>query len=242
MFVYRWHAHLPIMDNAAWFTYATTGAKETCVRYFSSIRVRGLPSHLAIRCPRCGREADFRFPFSHGALEEIDRRRAENIRLTPFAAIPLAEVERRVATGTIRGVVERDALWGHVIVRFPQEFPLDWKPRPDWRPGTDPPGTGWGMCLCPSCGYRHRCEIRWPDDGYFTLKMRKDIPSTYRENVLWAFTRGHAVALHSYFATNGQNVGEWPAYEDYLSHVPRVFLRAKNRENVMRQLDRLLRG
>ncbi len=196
---------------------------------------RGLPSHLAIRCPRCSREADFQFPFSHRGWEEIDRRYAENLCLKPFSPMTVEEMQRRVASGEIRGRLERDGD-EYIVVRFPQVFPLD------WQPPTETPGTGWGMCICSFCGYFQRHEVRWPDDGYFAFKVRGNVSGSFQENVVWAYTRGHAIALREYIASEGRKTREYPPYEDFLQHIPAIFLRAKNREIIVRRLDRLLHG
>ena len=137
----------------------------------------GLPSCLAVRCPCCHHEADLQFPFVNRMWVEIDRRYAENTRMRPFVPMAMEEVQRRVASGEVRGVLEWDGIQA-VVARFPDVFPLD------WQPPIETPGVAWGMCICSFCGYFQPHAARWPDDGYFTFKIREDASSMFRENIV----------------------------------------------------------
>jgi len=197
--------------------------------------LRNLPSRLAISCPRCRCEAGLQFPYLNCWWAEVDRRFAENLPLRPFTLMSVEEMQQRVASGELHGVIEWDGIHT-VLARFPQIFPLD------WQPPTYQLNTGWGMCICALCGYFQRYEVRWPEDGYYTFKMHEDAHGTFRENVVWAYTRRHAIALHDYLASEGRDARAYPPYEDFLQHIPKVFLRAKNRNIIVRRLDQLLHG
>jgi len=194
----------------------------------------GLPSRLAIRCPRCRHEADLQFPFLNHVWMEVDRRYTENTWMRPFVPMAMEEIQCRVASRGVRGVLEWDGIQT-VVARFPNGFPLD------WQPSIKTLGMGWGTCICSFCGYFQPHAARWPDDGYFTFKIREHASGIFRENIVWAYTRGHAIALRGYIASDGREAKEYPAYEYLLQHVPKVFLRAKNREFIVRRLQDLLR-
>lgn len=122
-------------------------------------------------------------------------------------------------------VIERWGDW-HVVVYFPNIYP--WKA----------PATGgykhddWGSCHCPTCGYKRKHQRRWPNDAYFVCEVEGE--------QLWAWTREHVIALKYFIASKDRNLRNYPGFELFLHHIPTVFLRAKNRNTVVRKLQHLL--
>ncbi|HEX8244821.1 MAG TPA: hypothetical protein VF541_15040 [Longimicrobium sp.] len=154
---------------------------------------------LAIRCPRCGREAAFEPPSY--VLERDDAKAA--------AADPSLE-------GTWHGryyeVLRYPALIGRKeLARFRREI------------------RRVGICRCGACGYLNRHLLEWPAEAFYAVSIRG--------RTLWMYDRGHALRLRAYVAAEDRQ--RVPGAR-WLSRVPKEFLAARNRAELVKKLDRLL--
>jgi hypothetical protein len=166
------------------------------------------PDQCAICCPHCSAEASFEFPFTIcNSWEGI----------------------LKTAQADPDSVIERWGEW-YVIVHAPDLFPWLAPPKGGYR------RSDWGICRCPTCAFRAKHLLQWPDDAYYICEVKGKI--------LWAWTRGHASALRDFVASPDREFrpGSYPGYFLFLRHIPTHFLRAKNRGAVVKQLDRLLDG
>jgi hypothetical protein len=148
---------------------------------------------------------------------------------------PFTFLGRSQSDATTIGTAQRNpnievVKWGncHVLVHFPNIFPWD-SPSADKSYRT--PNSG--VSLCFQCGYKVKHILSWPDDAYFVCE--------FKVHVLWAWTRGHAQELKSFVDSKDRDPWNHPGYVMYLLHTPGVFLLAKNREAVSKELQRMLR-
>jgi hypothetical protein len=121
--------------------------------------------------------------------------------------------------------VERWGGW-YVLVHFPRLFP--WKvPHNGYR------RTNLGVCACSQCGFLAKHGLSWPGDAYFICEIKG--------KQLWAWNREHATALKLFVGSKERKpFGQPYGYGLSLLHIPTVFLLAKNRGIVVKQLQRML--
>jgi hypothetical protein len=119
------------------------------------------------------------------------------------------------------------AKWGDwkVIQHDPALYP--WKPPSGGYTRTDD-----GIRACPKCGGRFRHRLSWPRDAYFKCEVRGE--------TLWAWTLDHARVLRDFIASSGRNPAKHDHFFLFLHHIPEHFLRAKNRDLVLKRLDALI--
>jgi hypothetical protein len=86
-----------------------------------------------------------------------------------------------------------------------------------------------GLCRCGSCGYLNRHVLDWPAEAFYAVSIRG--------RTLWRWSRKHALALRAYVAATDR--ARVPGAR-WLSRVPRDFLAARNRDELVKKLDRLL--
>ncbi len=136
------------------------------------------PDEIDIRCPKCGDPARFRFGLA-GVVESKAERAA-------VEAHPAYELGTIVERGNNRRTVVIYHEWLDVGERLP--FNGTSLARYVFREFADR-----GACLCGSCRFRDRHQLRWPDDALFSCEVRGE--------TLWAWTRKHAVVLRDYIAS-----------------------------------------
>jgi hypothetical protein len=86
-----------------------------------------------------------------------------------------------------------------------------------------------GTILCRHCGCNRAHVLNWPQDAFYQVDIKG--------NVLWAYSRGHALRILDHIARKDR-----PArIEPSLRAIPTPFLRAGNRSVVSRKLLKLLR-
>jgi hypothetical protein len=86
-----------------------------------------------------------------------------------------------------------------------------------------------GICRCGSCGYLNRHLLDWPAEAFYAVSIRG--------RTLWMWSREHVLSLRAYVAATDR--ARVPGAR-WLSRVPREFLAARNRDELVKKLDRLL--
>ena len=168
------------------------------------------PHIVAIVCPRCAGEAEYRSAFwftSKGTSDWAKQRQAW------FAS-------HRWPWAT-------EAVWGNhfVIANDPSLFP--------WIP---PGRRGYcedahGICLCGQCG-RFKHTLVWPHDAWYQFPVR--------EGLLWAWHREQAVALLAYVEAKLRVPESRAGHYLFLHHVPARFLKGTRRAKTAKLIRRKL--
>jgi len=144
----------------------------------------------------------------------------------PFVFIsgPERSREQRIAQYALPGHIME--AWGGwtVLINFPDLFPWKAPEHRTYRRGDI------GGYSCIHCGSRGKHPLDWPQDAYYVCEVRG--------HTLWAWTRDYAETLRSYIGSKDRK--KYPGYLLFLRHIPKVFLLAKNRDTVLKQLDRML--
>jgi hypothetical protein len=120
--------------------------------------------------------------------------------------------------------------WNNVIVTERYPAIVRWSaPSGNQRPRRD-----MGVVRCSSCALIDRHDLSWPEDAYWKWDVA--------DSTLWAWTRAHATAIRSYVAQALREASTFPEWEQSLRHLPKQFLAAKARDEVVRKIDRSLRA
>ncbi len=154
---------------------------------------------LAIRCPRCGREA----------------------RLEPASYLLVRDDAKAAAADPSLAGVWRDG--GYEVLRYPEL--IGWTDLVRLRRQARP----FGICRCGHCGYLNRHLLDWPREAFYAVSIRG--------RTLWMRSRDHAIALRRYVAAEDRNGVPGARF---ISRVPKEFLAARNRAELVKRLDRLL--
>jgi len=161
------------------------------------------PGRFSIRCPRCGGEATFDFPFEllNEWSEELESWRVDTT----------VEILR----------------WGgwFVVAKHPDLFP--WK-----EPSGGYRRSDQGVCYCQNCSTRFEHLLEWPSDAYFYCEVKGKL--------LWAWSREHVKVLKSFIQSKNRKIEDYPGYGLFLHHIPKHFMLAKNRDLVVKKLEKLL--
>ncbi len=93
---------------------------------------------------------------------------------------------------------------------------------------------GWlrGAITCGACGNSKGHVLRWPEDAYYAVEVDG--------KMLWAWTRGAAIALKNFIASDHRETRDFGSNERFLRHIPKEFLLAKHRDIAVRRLQGLL--
>jgi len=93
---------------------------------------------------------------------------------------------------------------------------------------------GWlrGVSTCGACGNSNEHILQWPKDAYYAVEVDG--------KTLWAWTRGAAIALKDFIASNNREPRDYTDHERFLRHIPKEFLLAKHRDAAVRRLQRLI--
>lgn len=88
-----------------------------------------------------------------------------------------------------------------------------------------------GSKVCTQCNLRQKASLRWPQDAFYQCD--------FKGYDLWAFNRESLIDLREYIASDDRETKDYK-YSSFLLHIPSVFLDRKNRQAVVKKLDRLL--
>jgi hypothetical protein len=188
-----------------------------------------MPHVVAVQCPQCGAEASFEF--------------AEAVRIERRVDIPYfrghSQFEYRFFEGRWAGTSYHAALYQQGLHGAPTRaidatlLPAGYAPS-DWAHGRylyRSHGLDLGAVVCRSCGLRRPHELEWPADSYFQLGFQR--------HVLWAFHRESCAELRDYIDSGHRDRSRY-RWGSFLLHVPSVFLAAKVRRRIVKQLDKML--
>jgi hypothetical protein len=186
-----------------------------------------MPHVVDVRCPKCGGPALFEF--------------AEVVRIQRRDDIPFFETsslfrycmfEGASGSGRWHGALYYALLHGPAETTI-SELPAGYSPS-DWKHSKylyRSHGLDEGAVACGACGLRQRHALNWPTDARFQIE--------HRGQVLWAYNRESAQELRRYIASEDRSRTGY-RWGSFLLHVPTVFLTAKARAAVVKQLDRIL--
>jgi hypothetical protein len=88
-----------------------------------------------------------------------------------------------------------------------------------------------GSFSCAHCQTRKPYILQWPSDAYYSI--------SYKGEVLWAFNRESAVELRDYIASNERKTEKYK-WGSFLLHIPTLFKKQNARDNVIKQINRVL--
>ena len=92
-------------------------------------------------------------------------------------------------------------------------------------------GCDWGTADCRECGLRQKHILVWPNEALYQIEFRR--------RTLWAFDRESALAIRDYIASMHRKQAAFK-WQSLLLHIPKQFLDAKARDEIVKRLNRLL--
>jgi len=119
--------------------------------------------------------------------------------------------------------------WGnwHVLQIDPNLF--KWK---------DPSGgysrSNFGIVRCDVCAVRIKHVLEWPQDAYFVIH--------HKDDCLWAWTMKHMQVLSSFIMSTERKPEKYAGFYLFLRHIPKTFLYVKNREQVVKKINNLIKN
>jgi hypothetical protein len=186
-----------------------------------------MPHVLDVLCPSCGSRCVFEF-----AEAAKIRHRSEVAAFQAHRHLDYELVEDRNGARYHQAVFYAGLALSSVesLRDLPDGYaPSDWA-HSQYLTRRDPSR---GAIRCARCGLRARHTLRWPTDAAFSV--------LHKGQVLWAFHRESAVDLRDFIASTDRTASDY-RWALFLRKVPGHFLGAKDRERIVKQLDRLLEG
>ena len=177
------------------------------------------PYIATIRCPRCGKAAEFRKAF---ALIQGKAWGWWEPRLWPSASLTDWDGKERWYPG------DPAPAWRSWIVIEQDPSIHRWKKPP--RGGYS--ATDEGVIACLNCVGRRKHVLDWPADAFYRFELT--------QGVLWAWNRELAQALIDFIGSTRRDPAAYGPHFLFLSHIPKRFLLAKEREATVKLLDRAL--
>ena len=89
----------------------------------------------------------------------------------------------------------------------------------------------WGSFVCTNCSARKKHDLKWPEDAFYSMN--------HKGNNLWAFDRESAVELRDFIGSTARDESSYK-WSRFLRHIPTVFKHQKNREPIVKQINKLL--
>ncbi|MDF4206360.1 MULTISPECIES: hypothetical protein [Pseudomonas] len=185
-----------------------------------------MPHQLALSCPQCAGQACFDFVVARPIERKAD--------VPFFQAHPLLEYWKEQDNC---GHYHHYALYFPGLHGDPMQSlgplpdgysPSHWQRSAYWYRDH---GLDLGSVRCEHCHYAARHHLNWPGEAYFSV--------LYKGQMLWAFNRESALALHDYLGSAQRNPGGYP-WRSFLRHIPGPFKSRKARQPLTRSLKRLL--
>ena len=185
-----------------------------------------MPHVVEIRCPECGSAAVFEF--------------AEVVRITLKKDVDFFKNNKLFEYRFLRD--SNGSNW-HAAFYFPRlhgqstrvlrDLPAgysfaDWNHSEYLYPSH---GCDWGGVECLECGLRRKHALVWPDEALYQVEFRR--------NTLWAFDRESALDIRDFIASSERNRAAFK-WSSLLLHIPKEFLAAKARDEIVKRLNRLL--
>jgi hypothetical protein len=185
-----------------------------------------MPHVVEIRCPECSAGAFFEFAEVVRIALKKDVEFFKNSKLFDYKFLP-------------------DSVGGHwhAAFYFPRlhgcstdairDLPAGYSPS-DWSHSQylyRSHGSDFGTAHCTSCGLRRRHVLDWPSEARYQVE--------FRGSVLWAFDRESATEIRDFVASADRNRATF-RWQRLLLHIPKEFLVAKARDELVKRLDKCL--
>ncbi|RKR00049.1 hypothetical protein [Maricaulis maris] len=90
-----------------------------------------------------------------------------------------------------------------------------------------------GQVRCSACGHAAKHALDWPSDAWFKLD--------HRGETLWAKDAAMLAEIRRFIAAGAerQAIKKTSSHARYLVRIPAIFLKASDREALLRKIDRL---
>ena len=92
-------------------------------------------------------------------------------------------------------------------------------------------GSDLGAFCCNICQTRKPYILQWPSDAFFSI--------SYKGENLWAFNRECAIDLRDYIESIERKAEKFK-WSSFLLHLPTTFKRQNARENIVKQINKVL--
>jgi hypothetical protein len=89
-----------------------------------------------------------------------------------------------------------------------------------------------GVVKCLGCHHIEAHDIAWPDEAYYKWDIRGQ--------TLWACNREHAQVLLDFLGSKGRDASRHPGYVRSLRKLPKEFISAKVRDDIVKAISRTL--
>jgi len=185
-----------------------------------------MPHIVEIGCPECGGQAEFEF--------------AEVVRIRLKKDVDFFKKSKLFEYRFLR---DRAGTGWHAAFYFPKvhgrstdvldDLPVGYSPA-DWNHSRYPyrsHGRDRGTVDCFECDLRRKHGLSWPDEAFYQI--------VFRRGVLWAFHRESAVEIRDFIVSVDRDPAPFK-WRSPLVHLPKEFLAAKARDEIVKRLDRLL--
>lgn len=183
-----------------------------------------MPSDLVVRCPACEGRANFHFAHATTIKRNADLDWFENAKEF-FVARVYDNGYKNLAFYFPR-------LKGRRLDLI-EDFPPDYSAK-CWLPDYTPPvHWGFGTMVCSNCDLRRKHSLEWPSDAFHQI--------SHKGSTLWAFDDVSLSCLIEFISSNERDHG-WQPYTGFLKHIPKKFLLAKNRAEIIKKLSALQIG
>lgn len=185
-----------------------------------------MPHTVAVACPHCASEA--MFEFAEAAAIQLRKDLPYFAKSRDFELVKV----RTFGGGFINAAVYYhglDCRALELISDLPEGYSQEnWKHPPYLYRSH---GSDIGTLTCKSCALRRKHELDWPNDAFFQI--------SYRNSVLWAFDRGHAVEVLA-FVESTDRAPSNHRFARSLRKIPTHFLASKARATVAKRLKKRL--
>lgn len=92
-------------------------------------------------------------------------------------------------------------------------------------------GTDLGAFCCNHCQTRQRYILQWPNDAFYSI--------SYKGEALWAFNLESAFDLRDFIASKERETKKYK-WASFLLHIPTLFKKQNARNNIVKQINRVL--
>ena len=185
-----------------------------------------MPHKVDINCPSCGEHAEFEF--------------AEVVKISLKKDVPFFESSDQFDYHTFKdscghkwhGAIYYANLHSGSTTTI-KELPEGYEPG-NWNHSKylfRSHGTDLGAFNCSHCQTRQKHVLNWPNDAFYLI--------SFKGEPLWAFNKESSIELRDYIASN-QRKSENYKWANFLLHIPTSFKKQNARDNIVKQINRLL--
>ena len=185
-----------------------------------------MPHKVDIKCPSCSEHANFEF--------------AEVVKISLKRDVPFFEESDLFDYSLFKdscghkwhGAIYYANLHGGSTEAI-RDLPEGYNPE-DWNHSkylTRNHGIDLGAFSCGGCQARKPYILKWPDDAFYSISFKGEL--------LWAFNRESTVELRDYIASKERKTEKYK-WAKFLLHIPTSFKKQNARDNVVKQINRVL--